>query len=60
MTSTVWLLVIYCALVLLATLASMGGLYASYQLDVPTGAAIVCTLGAALLLAAVGTKLRKQ
>ena len=26
-----------------ATLASVGGLYASYQMDVPTGAAIVCT-----------------
>ncbi len=42
-----------------ATLASAGGLYASYQLDVPTGAAIVCALGVALLLAAVGTKFRK-
>jgi len=37
-----------------ATLASGSGLYASYQLDVPTGAAIVCALGVALLAAAVG------
>ncbi len=33
-----------------ATIASVAGLYASYALDLPTGAAIVCTLGAALLL----------
>ncbi|MFM2081789.1 MAG: hypothetical protein RL380_480, partial [Verrucomicrobiota bacterium] len=31
-----------------------------FKLDVPTGAAIVCTLGVALLLAAVGTKWRKK
>ena len=41
-----------------ATLASMGGLYASFKLDVPTGAAIVCALGVALLLAAVMVQLR--
>ncbi len=35
---------------LTATIASMAGLYASYRLDLPTGAAIVCALGAALLL----------
>lgn len=34
-----------------ATLASVGGLYASYRLDLPTGAAIVCALGLALLMA---------
>jgi zinc/manganese transport system permease protein len=34
-----------------ATLASVGGLLASYQLDVPTGAAIVCVLGLALIAA---------
>ena len=34
----------------IATLAGIGGLYGSYQLDLPTGAAIVCTLGVALLL----------
>lgn len=43
---------------LVATLASMSGLYASFRLDVPTGAAIVCVLGAFLLLAAVAAKLR--
>jgi zinc/manganese transport system permease protein len=36
-----------------ATLASVVGLYASYQLDLPTGAAVVCSLGLALLLAGV-------
>jgi zinc/manganese transport system permease protein len=44
---------------LVATLASAGGLYASYQLDVPTGAAIVCALGLALLIAAVSARFRK-
>ena len=42
---------------LVATLASVGGLYASFNLDVPTGAAIVCVLGVFLLLAGVGTRL---
>ena len=32
-----------------ATLASVAGLYASYELDLPTGAAIVCALGVALV-----------
>lgn len=41
-----------------ATLASMGGLYASFELDVPTGAAIVCVLGVALVLAGAASKLR--
>jgi zinc/manganese transport system permease protein len=41
-----------------ATLASMGGLYASFELDVPTGAAIVCALGVALLLAVVVVRLQ--
>ena len=43
-----------------ATLASVGGLYASFKLDVPTGAAIVCALGVALLLAAVAQKIRRM
>jgi len=34
----------------IATLASIGGLYGSYRLDLPTGAAIVCALGVTLLL----------
>jgi zinc/manganese transport system permease protein len=42
-----------------ATLASMGGLYASFKLDVPTGAAIVCTLGVALLSAGTASRLRR-
>lgn len=42
-----------------ATLASLGGLYASYQLDLPTGAAIVCSLGVALLFAAGLAMLRQ-
>ncbi len=33
-----------------ATVSSVAGLYASYRLDLPTGAAIVCALGLALLL----------
>jgi zinc/manganese transport system permease protein len=33
-----------------ATVASVAGLYASYRLDLPTGAAIVCALWLALLL----------
>jgi len=38
-----------------ATVGSLIGLYASFSLDLPTGAAIVCALGALLLLtAAVG------
>ena len=43
-----------------ATLASVGGLYASFKMDVPTGAAIVCALGLALLVAAVLQKCRRQ
>lgn len=33
-----------------ATLAGVGGLYGSYRLDLPTGAAIVCALGMALVI----------
>jgi zinc/manganese transport system permease protein len=43
-----------------ATLASVGGLYASFKLDVPTGAAIVCALGVALMLAVVLVKFRAR
>ena len=42
-----------------ATLASVGGLYASFKLDVPTGAAIVCVLGLVLVLTGGLTKLRR-
>lgn len=41
-----------------ATLASVGGLYASFKLDVPTGAAIVCVLGVVLVLAGAASRLR--
>jgi len=44
----------------IATIASMPGLYAAYRLDLPTGAAIVCVLGVALILAATVAKLRKN
>ena len=40
-----------------ATIASVVGLYASYALDLPTGAAIVCALGAALLVAGMASAL---
>ena len=42
-----------------ATLSSLGGLWASYALDLPTGAAIVCALGACLLAVIGGTALRR-
>ncbi|HMP82088.1 MAG TPA: metal ABC transporter permease, partial [Verrucomicrobiota bacterium] len=43
-----------------ATLAGVGGLYASFQMDLPTGAAIVCTLGATLLLTCVVILFRRN
>ncbi len=43
-----------------ATLSSVGGLFASYQFDFPTGAAIVCVLGVALVLTASLSMLRKK
>jgi zinc/manganese transport system permease protein len=42
---------------LIATIASIFGLFASYQFDLPTGAAIVCTLGAELILVMTGVSL---
>jgi zinc/manganese transport system permease protein len=36
-----------------ASVASIAGLYASYALDLPSGAAIVCALGVALLVSSV-------
>ena len=42
-----------------ATLASVGGLYASFRLDVPTGAAIVCALGIALMITGAVSKCRR-
>jgi zinc/manganese transport system permease protein len=41
-----------------ATLASVAGLWISYALDLPTGAAIVCTLGVALLLTMTFARIR--
>jgi zinc/manganese transport system permease protein len=43
-----------------ATLSSMIGLYAAYRMDLPTGAAIVCVLGAALILAALIAKFKNK
>src|SRR6478736_6239061 len=44
---------------LVATLASGAGVYWSYKSDLPTGAAVVCTLGIALLVAGGISKLRR-
>jgi zinc/manganese transport system permease protein len=43
-----------------ATLSSMIGLYIAYERDYPTGAAIVCVLGAALILAAIVAKFKNK
>ena len=43
-----------------AMLGGVGGLVASYQFDLPTGAAIVCTLGLVLIIAAVAAKFRSS
>lgn len=43
-----------------AVLASLLGLYGSYQADVPTGAAIVCVLGGVLLVVGLLSKLRRK
>ncbi len=45
---------------LTATVASVAGLYVAYRFDFPTGAAIVCTLGAALILTLAIARLRQQ
>ena len=42
-----------------ATVSSVVGLYLAYQFDFPTGAAIVCVLGVALVLAGVVARFRK-
>jgi zinc/manganese transport system permease protein len=41
-----------------ATLASIVGLYASFKFDLPTGAAIVCALGALLLIVLLAVRAR--
>ena len=40
-----------------ATVSSVAGLYLSYAYDLPTGAAVVCTLGAALLMFIAAAKI---
>lgn len=45
---------------LVATVASIAGLYCSFKMDLPTGAAIVCALGSALLLTAIGARLNRR
>ena len=42
-----------------ATVASVVGLYASYSLDLPTGAAIVCALGLALIGTIIAARFRR-
>jgi zinc/manganese transport system permease protein len=43
---------------LVAIVGGAGGLYTSYRFNLPTGAAIICTFGALLLVIAVVTKIR--
>ncbi len=43
---------------LVATAGGVAGLYCSYEFDLPTGAAIVCTLGALLLLTGLIARVR--
>ena len=43
-----------------ATLAGVGGLYAAWRFDLPTGAAIICVLGALLLVCGALAWFKKQ
>jgi zinc/manganese transport system permease protein len=45
---------------LIATGAGMLGLYAAYRFDLPTGAAIICVLGASLLLSGMAAMFLKK
>ncbi|MEO6568145.1 MAG: metal ABC transporter permease [Opitutaceae bacterium] len=45
---------------IVATVASVVGLFSSFRFDLPTGAAIVCSLGAALILTLVATHFRRR
>ncbi|MGZ4964727.1 MAG: metal ABC transporter permease, partial [Limisphaerales bacterium] len=45
---------------IIATVASVIGLYSSYKFDLPTGAAIVCVLGACLLISMLIAGLRRS
>jgi zinc/manganese transport system permease protein len=42
-----------------ATIASVAGLFVAYRFDFPTGAAIVCALGAALVIALTVAKIKR-
>lgn len=42
----------------LATLASVAGIWTSFKFDLPTGAAIVCSLGVCLVVIGVGSAMR--
>ncbi|HEX9046776.1 MAG TPA: iron chelate uptake ABC transporter family permease subunit [Verrucomicrobiae bacterium] len=44
----------------IATGGSIAGLYAAYRFDLPTGAAIICVLGALLLLCGIAASLRRR
>lgn len=44
---------------LIATVGGVAGLYASYKFDLPSGAAIVCVLGAALVVTGMVMKFRR-
>jgi len=45
---------------LTATLSSIAGLFFSYHYDLPTGAAIICVLGLALVLAVLVSSLKRR
>jgi zinc/manganese transport system permease protein len=45
---------------IVATLGSVAGLYWSFHKDLPTGAAIVCALGVALLVAGLAARGRRH
>ena len=45
---------------LVATLGSIAGLYTAYRFDLPTGAAIICALGAALVFCSVLAAIRNK
>jgi ABC-type Mn2+/Zn2+ transport system permease subunit len=44
----------------MGAVVSFVGLYASYKMDTPTGAMVVCTFGAALIFLALGRMLIKR
>jgi zinc/manganese transport system permease protein len=44
----------------IATGSGVLGLYAAYRFDLPTGAAIICALGAALLLCGLAAVFLKK